>query len=132
MFEKKENNDFNWSDEMDSPLPNEEELVEQDLYSTLLDENNEDPIILYDEEGKPNKFEQVAVIPLENSIFCILAPADPMEGVEEDEAIVFRLEEDEEGDPCLIIEEDDSVVMAVFDVYYELLKEQGIDVDNLD
>ena len=39
----------------------------------ILDENNSDPIVLYDENNKETKFEQVAVIPLYEKVYVIFS-----------------------------------------------------------
>lgn len=98
---------------------------EIDILDVLLDEDNEDPIVLYDEAGKPFKFDQVAVIPFEEKLFAILKPIDEIAGVADDEAIVFVVNEGEEGATTLIIETDEALAMRVFDEYYRLLDEQG-------
>ena len=98
-----------------------EEIV--DILDILLDENNDDPISLYDENDKEVKFEQVAIIPDNEKIYAILKPIDELEGVADDEAIVFAVEEDEDGLSVLVIEKDEEVAIRVFDKYYQLLDE---------
>jgi len=93
-----------------------------DVLDILLDEENDSPITLFDEHDKGIKFEQVAIIPLEEKLYAILKPIDEMEGVADDEAIVFLVEE-EDGDAQLVVETDESVAMRVFDEYYKLLDE---------
>ena len=44
---------------------------ELDILDILLDEDNEDPITLYDENSKPIKFDQVAIIPLDDRLYAI-------------------------------------------------------------
>lgn len=98
--------------------------MEKNAIEQLLDENNTDPIILYDEDDKEVKFEQIAIIPLNDSLYAILKPMEEMEGVAEDEAIVFAFETDEESDEVLTVVEDDAVIDAVFDEYYKLIKDE--------
>jgi len=98
---------------------------ELDILDILLDEDNEDPITLYDEAGKAFRFDQVAVIPYEEKLFTILKPIDEVDGVADDEAIVFVVNEREDGSTNLIIETDEALAMRVFDEYYKLLDEQG-------
>lgn len=86
----------------------------------LLDENNDDNIILYDESDQENEFEQVAVVPLNGKIYAILKPVNCLEEVGEDEAVVFCIEEFE-GEYELILEQDNAVGEAVFNEYYALL-----------
>ena len=96
-----------------------------DILDVLLDEDNEDPITLYDENSKPIRFDQVAVIPLEERLFAILKPLDEVKGVADDEAIVFAINENEGGETTLMVETDEPLAMRVFDEYYKLLDEQG-------
>lgn len=88
----------------------------------ILDENNTDPIVLYNEYGKEIKFEQIALIPLDEGVYVILKPVEPMPGVAEDEALVFAIRE-EDGEAVLIVEDRDAVIDEVFKVYYEMLEE---------
>jgi uncharacterized protein YrzB (UPF0473 family) len=107
-------------------------MKEYSAIDALLDENNTEPIILFDENNKETEFEQVCVIPLENSngrmtIYAILKPVTEIVGLNDDEALVFKVEEIEDED-CLVIEDDDEMVNKVFDAYYDLLRAEGIEV----
>ena len=88
----------------------------------ILDENNEDPIILYDEENREIEFDQVAVIPLYEKIYVILKPITEIEGVADDEALVFVIEEIEDED-TLVLVDNEQIIDLVFDEYYKLLDE---------
>ena len=96
-----------------------------DILDILLDEDNEDPITLYDENSKAIRFDQVAIIPLEEKLFAILNPIDEIKGVADDEAIVFAINENDAGETTLIVETDEPLAMRVFDEYYKLLDEQN-------
>lgn len=88
----------------------------------ILDENNVDPIVLYNEKGEEVRFEQIALIPLDQEVFVILRPVELMPGMAEDEALVFAIRE-EDGEAVLVVEDRDAVIDAVFKVYYEMLEE---------
>jgi len=90
----------------------------------LLDPKDNGPIVLYDEEDKKIEFEQIALVPYNDKLYTILKPAEKMEGVADDEAIVFGFEEDADENEILVVEEDDSIIDAVFDVYNKLLEEE--------
>ncbi len=90
----------------------------------LLDPKDSDPIVLYDENDNKVEFEQIALIPYEEKLYTILKPVEKMEGVADDEAIVFAFEEDADDDQILVVEENDSIIDAVFDVYNKLVDEQ--------
>ena len=91
------------------------------ILDVLLDEENKDPIVLINEQGTHYRFEQIAVIPYNEKIYCILKPVDPMKDVEEDEAIVFYVDEEEET-PSLKVETNELTSLKVFEEYYDLLE----------
>ena len=91
----------------------------------ILDENNAENIIMYNENNQPVEFEQIAVVPLDGAIYVILKPVGDMEGVAEDEALVFAITEHEDEDVLEIVDKDE-VIDAVFGEYYRMLAEAGI------
>ena len=106
---------------------NNEELKPVDILDVLLDQDNRDPIVLMDENGRQLTFEQIAVIPYEvrkeKRLYCVLKPMDKIEGIGDDEAIVFVVDQDKDGNSIIKVEEDEEVAIAVFDKYYDLLEE---------
>lgn len=96
------------------------------MIEQILDENNADPVTLYDEQNRAVTFDQVAVIPLNGRIYVILKPLDEVVGVAEDEALVFEITEIE-GEDALVITDDGDAIDAVFEEYYKLLREAGIE-----
>ena len=95
----------------------------------LLDENNTENIKLYNEENQEVEFEQIALIPVEDKTYAILKPAQSMEGIADDEALVFVIDEIDDED-CLVIVEDDAVIDNVFAEYYKMLEEEGVTFDD--
>lgn len=95
---------------------------EKSVFEILLDENDVDNIVLLDEDGKEIEFEQIAVIPLGDKVYCILHPLN-VEGVDEDEACVMEMHNDEDGTERLEAVADDDLVAQVFDEYYRLCDE---------
>ena len=100
-----------------------EQVQDVNLLDILLDEDNDDPITVYDENDKPVRFDQVAIIPFKEKLYAILKPIDEMENVEDDEVIVFLIKETEDGDAELVIETDEPTAMKVYDEYLKLLDE---------
>jgi len=91
----------------------------------LLDTDNNEPIILYDEKDNGIKFEQIALIPYEEKLYALLKPIEKMEGVADDEAVIFAFEEDEnENSQFLRVVNDDKTIDAVFAIYLKLAKEE--------
>ena len=86
----------------------------------FFDENNEDKIYLTDNDGKEIEFEQVATVDYDANYYAILYPLTKIEGVGEDEVLVFLI--DEEND-SLVYVEDEETALAVLEVYASLLDE---------
>ena len=99
-----------------------QEAEEMNILDILLDEENKEPIVLVDGNGKRISFEQIAVIPYKERIYAVLKPVDAIEGIADDEAIVFFVDESGE-EPVLMVETDEKTAIAVFDEYYNLLDE---------
>ncbi len=97
-------------------------MEEKNPIEALLDPQNAENIKLYDENDKEIEFEQIALIPLNNSVYTILKPATKMEGVEDDEAVVFELVDDEENGDTLNIVMEEEVVNQVFDEYKKMIE----------
>lgn len=98
----------------------------EDLLDILLDKDNKKPIVLRDKNGREMCFEQVAVVPYNNALYCILKPLDAIEGIRDDEAIVFICDTDENGNTVVKIVLDEEVAIAVFEQYYVLLVEANM------
>lgn len=78
---------------------------------------DDEVITLQDEQGNDVNFYQVACVELDGEFYALLQPAEPMEGVAEDEAWIFHLvEEDEESDLFEPVE-DEELLQRVFDEY---------------
>ena len=92
----------------------------------ILDENNLDNIVLYNEQDEPFEFEQIAVIPLNNGdkqdLYAILLPLTPLSGIEEDEALVFEVIEREN---VVRVCDNDEIIDRVMTEYERLLDESG-------
>ena len=88
----------------------------------ILDENNLDNIVLYDDENKHIEFEQVAVIPLEKTglLYAIMIPVTPMQGVGEGEGVLFVIDELKGS---IEIERDDATIDEVLTIYKTLIEE---------
>ena len=97
----------------------------------LFDEDNNDAIILFNEKGEEIAFEQIALIPKNNKTYVILKPIQPMEGVGEDEGLVFSIEtSNEDGQEYLVLVTNEGVINEVFDVYDKLVEEDSDKGDN--
>ena len=90
----------------------------------ILDENNIDNIVLYNEKDEPFEFEQIAIIPLMNGerqdLYAILLPLTPRAGIEEDEALVFEVNEREN---VVRVCDNEEIIDRVMTEYEKLLAE---------
>jgi len=86
------------------------------------DEFGEDEIlVLTGADGEEVEFVEVAGIAYDGGFYKILQPVELPEGMEDDEAIVFCLTEDDEGGERYSIVLDDEVIDGVFAIYNDLL-----------
>jgi len=85
---------------------------------------DEDEVItLYDDDGKPVKFSEVACIEYQGEFYALMQPVEPMEGLGEDEALIFKVREEDEDNDVFEPVTDESVLDAVFDEYLKALAE---------
>ena len=95
----------------------------QNPIDALYDEENNDAIILFNERGEEIAFEQIALIPLKEATYAILKPIKPMEGLGENEGLVFSIETNDDGQEFLMLVTDEKIIDDVFDVYDKLVEE---------
>lgn len=76
----------------------------------------DDRVTLTTEEGEDIEFNIVSEIALGDDFYAIMQPVKPLEGVADDEALVFRIIEAEDGDEYELVIDDD-ICDSVFDIY---------------
>ena len=85
-------------------------------------DNNQDEIItLRSAAGEDIDFIAVAEINHKGGYYLILQPVELLEGMEDNEALVFKIVRERDGSENLQIELNDSIVDAVFEKYEKLL-----------
>ncbi len=90
----------------------------------LFDEDNCDNIILHNENGEPNEFEQIAIIPKGDVAYAILKPTFELEGVDEDEGLVFAVNTNDDGEDYLELVTDELIVEEIFSIYFSLIEDE--------
>ena len=95
----------------------------------LLDPNDNSPIEFESVDGQKASFEQVALIPRDDKLYAILKPIDfEAFNIKEDEALVYSVEYDELYYQDYLQPITDEVdIEIIFQMYYDLLDEQGIE-----
>lgn len=87
-------------------------------------EEYDDIITLTSENNEEIDFVNIAQIVYQSKIYAILQPVELLDGMDEDEAFVFEVETDEEGQNSYTIVTDDEIVDEVFSRYNQLLEEE--------
>lgn len=95
---------------------------ERNAIEEILDPLNTENIILYDENDKPTEFEQIALIPLNNSVYVLLAPVEKTEGIGENEAVAFELIDDEENGEMLNLVVEEEITKQIFEEYKKMIE----------
>ncbi len=98
----------------------------------LLDPDNQDNIVLYNARDEKIEFEQVAAIPIAEDMYVILSPVEDIAGASEDEGLVFKIAEDEDGMKFLALENDPEIINFVFEVYNKILDDAEAELDDED
>ena len=87
------------------------------------EEEIDDVITLKTVTGEGMDFIEIAGIAYKGSFYAILQPVELLEGMEDDEALVFKVTRGNEGEDKFEIELDDEIIDAVFEEYNKLLDE---------
>ena len=91
--------------------------------------NDDDDIVtLVADDGEEIDFIEVAGIAYRGNFYAVLQPVELLEGMEQDEALVFKVTRGKDGDDKFEIELDDAVIDAVFEEYNKLL--DGANAEN--
>ena len=87
--------------------------MEKTAVEIILDENNEDNITLsFGDNDEEIEFEQVAVIELDDEVFAVLHPLDTIDGIEEEEVLVFKINKENKA---IELVEDPDIIDEVID-----------------
>ena len=92
------------------------------IIKALLNENNNDNIFL-EFNNEYIEFEQYALIYVRDNYYSILRPVTVKEGIDNDEGIIFMIDEVKNR---LILIEDEEIIDEVYDVYFSLLDEKNL------
>ncbi|MGE5582804.1 MAG: DUF1292 domain-containing protein [Bacillota bacterium] len=80
-------------------------------------------ITLVDEEGHEHRFNLLNIVEVENARYAVMIP-ELQETEEEEEAVIFRIEADAEGEEVLVDIEDDDEFARVCEALDELELEE--------
>jgi uncharacterized protein YrzB (UPF0473 family) len=83
-------------------------------------EKDDDIITLLSATGEEIDFVEIAGIAHKGNFYAILQPVELLEGMEDDEALVFKVSRNADGSDKFEIELDDDIIDAVFAEYNRL------------
>ena len=84
-------------------------------------------IIEESDDGEEIDFIEVAGIAYRGNFYAVLQPVELLDGMEEDEALVFKVTRGKDGEDKFEIELDDTIIDAVFEEYNKLLEGANAD-----
>ena len=73
--------------------------------NNVMEEEMDDVLILVDEENQEHPFQMIDMVEVDGNKYAVLVPLE--EGSDEDEAIILKIVEDENGEEVLYDIEDD-------------------------
>ena len=92
--------------------------------------NEDDDIVeLTTDDGKKLKFYFVGTIEHKGKIYSAFEPAEQMEGIEDDDLIIFELSGDDEETADLLPVEDEALLDEVFEEFCKALEEDELAED---
>ena len=86
--------------------------------------NDDEVVTLVSEDGVEQEFFTLATFDMDDNWYIVLEPANPIEGFQEGDVIIFRLEEDENGEDIYQPIEDDAELEKAFAEFQRMLVEE--------
>ena len=99
-------------------------MADEELLNGAFDEMEEaddDIVTLLSADGEEIDFVEIAGIAHKGNFYAILQPVELLDGMDDDEALVFKVTRGKDGEDKFEIELDDSIIEAVFAEYNKLL-----------
>lgn len=100
-------------------MTNEEKFNTEEMQNTTncTEEQDDGVVTLISGNGEPIDFIEIAGIAYKGEFYSILQPVELLDGMGNDEALVFKVMRGEDGQDKFVIELDDAIIDAVFDEY---------------
>lgn len=96
-------------------------MDENKSFNDVEEFEDDDIITLISPDGDEIDFVEIAGIAHEGKFYAMLQPVELIEGMQEDEALVFEVGRDDDGNDSFNIVTDDDILDIVFKKYNELL-----------
>ena len=104
-------------------LPREEDEAEVFRLMEDLSMERDNIVTLLDENDKELKFEHLMTLEFQGRDYVVLAPAEEMEDIDSDEAVILRIDKDAEGNDVYTSLTDEEELEKVFERYLEIAGE---------
>lgn len=106
-------------------MANENNIANEKLPESIehMVEDNDDVVTLMSSTGEEIDFVEIAGIAYRGNFYAILQPVELLDGMEDDEALVFKVTRGKDGEDKFEVELDDTIIDAVFAEYNRLLDE---------
>ena len=106
-------------------MADEEKKLNEELPDSIehMEEDDDDIVTLLSANGEEIDFVEIAGIAYRGAFYAILQPVELLDGMDDDEALVFKVTRGKDGEDKFEIELDDAVIDAVFEEYNKLLDE---------
>lgn len=91
-------------------------------------EHDESNVVeLIGEDGTPVLFEHLMTLEHGDNAYILLTPAEPETPDEEGSVIIMRIDKDDQGEDCYILEEDEAILEEVFGRFMSIMEEEDED-----
>ena len=85
--------------------------------------SDDDVVTLLTADGEEVDFVEIAGIAYKGNFYAILQPVELIDGMNEDETLVFKVSRGDNGEDVFAIELDDEIIDAVFAEYNRLYED---------
>ena len=96
-------------------------LVKTDILDVLLNQENTQNIIMFNNEGEQVEFMQICVVPNGEDLYCILKPTSEIENIASNEAVVFKVVQNPNEEAYLVPEASQEKSEKIFSEYERLI-----------
>ena len=95
-------------------------MNEEKMNGQEMDYDQENIVELVDDEGNEVAFEHLMSLEHKGNVYICLAPIEPMEDVAEDELVIMKILQDENGNDFYSTIESEEELNEVFEKYLEI------------
>ena len=95
-------------------------MTDKEFDNQEMELDAENIVELVDDDGNEVKFEHLMTLEHKGGVYICLAPAEPMEDVEEDELVIMRIQQDDDGNDFYTTIDSEEELNEVFEKYLEI------------